>query len=101
NVLFLSRSHAYSLIDSAQVMHDLSSIEDKPLPTNEAQARELRRWKSPQDRVAKWEMVLEKLKKQPLTAKSIREVLRPGKVVKEIPSDPALSEESITRQDKM
>jgi hypothetical protein len=79
SVLALSRPRAYELIDSAQVMVDLSGIPDIPrLPINEAQATELRRWKTPEERVAKWKTVLEAAEDQPLTAKFIRQTLRPA-----------------------
>lgn len=76
SVLALSRPRAYELIDSAQVMADLSSIEDIPLlPQNEAQARELRRWRTPAERVKKWRSVLKKAGEAPLTAQFIRRAL--------------------------
>lgn len=77
SVFSLSRPHAYNLMDGAQVMRDLSSIEDIPLPTNEAQARELKYFKTPQERAEKWREVVATLGNQPLTAKSIRAAVRP------------------------
>lgn len=76
-VLSLSRPHAYNLMDGAQVMHDLSSIEDIPLPTNEAQARELKYLKTPEERSEKWREVVATVQGQPLTVKLIRGVVRP------------------------
>lgn len=77
-VLSLSRTHAYKLIDSALVVRDLSSIEDIPrLPTNEAQARELIRLKTPEERATAWLQVLETAGAEPLTAKRIRESVSP------------------------
>ncbi len=91
SVLALSRPRAYELIDSAQVMADLSSIGDIPsLPQNEAQARELRRWRSPQERVKKWRAVLKKAGDQPLTAQFIRRALTPASQRTPAP-DPAQS----------
>ena len=76
SVLALSRPRAYQLIDSAQVMQDLSTIVDIPLPQNEAQARELRRWKTPEERVEKWKTVVSAAGAEPLTAEFIRHSLR-------------------------
>jgi hypothetical protein len=78
SVLALSRPRAYELIDSAQVMNDLSALGDLPaLPQNEAQARELRRWRTPQERAKKWKAVLKRAGDQPLTAQFIRRALTP------------------------
>ena len=80
SVLALSRPRAYELIDSAQVVADLSAIADiSQLPQNEGQARELRRWKNPNVRVEKWKSVLDAAGSLPLTAKFIRLTLRPTK----------------------
>ncbi len=79
SVLALSRPRAYELIDSAQVMTDLSGIRDiARLPMNEAQAIELRRWKTPQERIQKWKEVLAGAGYHPLTAKFIRQTLHPS-----------------------
>lgn len=76
SVLALTRPRAYQLIDSAQVMRDLSTIGDiSMLPRNEGQARELCRWKTPQERAEKWKSVLEAAKGQPVTARFIRQAL--------------------------
>ena len=76
SVLALSRPRAYELIDSSQVMHDLSAIADiSALPLNEGQARELRRWKTPEERVKKWRAVLDAAGDKPVTAKFIRQTL--------------------------
>ena len=78
SVLALSRPRAYELIDSSQVMHDLSAIADiSTLPQNEGQARELRRWKTPEERVAKWKAVLNAAQDKPVTAKFIRQIVSP------------------------
>ncbi|MDD5349316.1 MAG: DUF5131 family protein [Chthoniobacteraceae bacterium] len=77
-VLALTRPRAYQLIDSAQVMRDLSAIVDIPaLPQNEGQARELCRWKTPQERAEKWRRVLTAAGDGPVTAKFIRRTLAP------------------------
>jgi protein gp37 len=77
-VLSLTRPHAYRLIDSAQVIYDLSPIGDSlRLPTNEAQARELARIKTPEARVEAWRKVLVTAGDKPLTAKLVRETLSP------------------------
>lgn len=76
-VLLLSRPYAYSVMESAEVMRDLSSIEDIPLPANEGQARELRRWKTAEERIEKWRSVVKAANGYPLTAKLVREVLCP------------------------
>ena len=84
SVLALSRPRAYELIDSSQVMHDLSAIADFPtLPQNEGQARELRRWKTPEERAEKWRAVLDAAGNKPVTAKFIRQTLnaKPAKTV--------------------
>jgi len=76
SVLALSRPRAYELIDSSQVMRDLSAIADiSTLPQNEGQARELRRWKTPEERVEKWKAVLDAAGDKPVTAKLIRQTL--------------------------
>lgn len=86
SVLALSRPRAYELIDSAQVMNDLAGVADIPaLPQNEAQARELRRWKTPAERIKKWKAVLKRAGDQPLTAQYIRRVLTPASASKVIP----------------
>ena len=80
SVLSLTRPQAYRLIDSAQVVHDLSPIGDiLRLPTNEAQARELVRIKDPEERIAAWRTVVETAGEAPLTAKLVRETLSPKK----------------------
>lgn len=79
SVLALTRPRAYQLIDSAQVMRDLSTIVDIPaLPQNEAQTRELCRWKTPEERVEKWKAVLSVAGDKPVTAKFIRQTLSPA-----------------------
>jgi len=78
SVLALSRPRAYELIDSSQVMHDLSAIAGiATLPQNEGQARELRRWKTPEERAEKWKTVLNAADNKPVTAKFIRQILSP------------------------
>jgi len=77
SVLALSRPRAYELIDSSQVMQDLSGIPDIQLPQNEAQATELRQWKTPEERIEKWKAVVAAAEDQPMTAKFIRETLHP------------------------
>ena len=78
SVLALSRPRAYELIDSSQVMHDLSAIAGiSALPQNEGQARELRRWKTPEERAQKWRAVLDAAGNKPVTAKFIRQTLSP------------------------
>lgn len=81
SVLSLTRPHAYRLMDSAQVVRDLSPIGDiSLLPTNEAQARELVRIKTAAERVAAWRKVIGATGDEPLTAKRVRETLFPRKV---------------------
>ena len=78
SVLSLSRPRAYELMDSSQVMCDLSAIADITiLPQNEGQARELRRWKTPEERVEKWRVVMNAAGNKPVTAKFIRQTLSP------------------------
>lgn len=87
SVLALSRPRAYELIDSAQVMRDLSGVEElTALPQNEAQARELRRWRTPAERVKKWKTVLKRADDQPLTAQYIRRVLTPASARQNLPN---------------
>ena len=77
-VLSLTRTHAYRLMDGAQVIHDLSPIGDiSMLPTNEAQARELARFKTPEERVAAWRKVIDVAGEKPITAKLVHETLVP------------------------
>lgn len=76
--LALSRPRAYELMDSSVVMKDLSAMADiEQLPINESQASELRRFKTPAARVAKWKEVLAASKDEPLTARFIRNTLQP------------------------
>ena len=78
SVLSLSRTYAYNIMDSAQVVRDLSSIEDIPrLPTNEAQARELARIKTPEERVDAWRKVVAVAGDEPLTAQKMRAIIHP------------------------
>jgi len=78
SVLALSRPRAYELMDSAQVMAELSGIPDiSRLPLNEGQATELRRWKTPEERSEKWKAVLAAAGEQTITAKFIRQTLKP------------------------
>jgi protein gp37 len=80
SVLSLTRPHAYRLMDSAQVIRDLSPIGDSVrLPSNEAQARELARIKTPETRMVAWRKVLDTAGDKPLTAKLVRETLSPKK----------------------
>lgn len=69
--LGLSRPYAYTLMDSAEVHQQLSSIEDIEVkPANEAQCRELIR--VPQEkRVEAWKMAVDAAGEKPLTAKII------------------------------
>ena len=77
-IFTLSRPRVYQLVDSAQVMKDLSTFVDIPtFPQNEGQARELLPWKTPEQRGEKWKIVLAAAGDQPLTAKFIRQTLRP------------------------
>lgn len=77
-VLSLTRPHAYRLMDGAQVIRDLSPIGDiSILPTNEAQARELARLKTPEERIAAWRKVIDVAGKKPITAKLVHETLTP------------------------
>lgn len=87
SVLALTRPRAYQLIDSAQVMRDLSTIGDIPsLPRNEGQARELSRWKTPEERAEKWKNVLSAAEGRPVTARFIRQALAvPGTPAEEAP----------------
>lgn len=79
SMLALTRPRAYQLMDSAQVMRDLSTIVDiSELPQNEAQTRELCRWKTQEERAEKWKTVLSAAGDQPVTAKFIRQVLLPA-----------------------
>jgi hypothetical protein len=79
SVLTLSRPRAYQLIDSAGVVQELSTIVDSSrLPQNEGQARELLRWKTAEERGAKWKSVLAAAGDHPLTAKFIRQTLCPS-----------------------
>ena len=79
SVLALTRPRAYQLIDSAQVMRDLSTIVDiSALPKNEGQTRELCRWKTPAERAEKWKTVLTVAGNRPVTAKFIRQTLCPA-----------------------
>lgn len=78
SVLALTRPRAYQLIDSAEVMRDLSTILDIPaLPQNEGQARELGRWKTARERAEKWKAVLDTAAGRPVTARFIRQTLCP------------------------
>ncbi len=72
----MGRSHAYRLIDSAKVIEDLASIEDRKLPVNEGQIRILAGLPS-EKRLPAWQKVIEfsSTEKSPITAKLIRKVV--------------------------
>jgi hypothetical protein len=72
--LEISRPYAYNLIGSAEVLEDLSSIEDIPSkPVNEAQTRYLIGLPK-EKRIAAWKKAVEKAGGRPVTAKLVREV---------------------------
>jgi hypothetical protein len=73
--LEISRPYAYNLIGSAEVMEDLSSIEDMPSkPVNEAQTRYLISLPK-EKRIAAWKKAVEKAGACPVTAKLVREAV--------------------------
>jgi hypothetical protein len=73
--LEISRPYAYNLIGSAEVLEDLSSIEDIPSkPVNEAQTRCLIALPK-EKRIAAWKKAVEKAGADPVTAKLVREVV--------------------------
>lgn len=55
----LNKSHSYRLIDSSEVISDLSPIGDK-LPETESQTRPLTILKTAEERIAVWSQVVEK-----------------------------------------
>jgi hypothetical protein len=71
--LEISRPYAYNLIGSAEVLEDLSSIEDIPSkPVNEAQTRYLIGLPK-EKRIAAWKKAVETAGGHPVTAKLVRE----------------------------
>jgi hypothetical protein len=71
--LEISRPYAYNLIGSAEVLQDLSSIEDIPSkPVNEAQTRYLIGLPK-EKRIAAWKKAVEKAGGHSVTAKLVRE----------------------------
>lgn len=84
--LEISRPYAYNLIGSAEVLEDLSSIEDIPsMPVNEAQTRCLIAL-SKEKRIAAWKEAVEKAGDDPVTAKLVREVAVTFKQKKAVPA---------------
>jgi hypothetical protein len=92
-MMALSRPRAYELMDCAEVMRDLSAAGDvTQLPRNEAQVRELRKWKTPEERTQKWKSVLAAASgKRPVTATFIRKTLNP-------PSEPKSAVAPLTQK---
>jgi hypothetical protein len=73
--LEISRPYAYNLIGSAEVLEDLSSIEDiHSKPVNEAQTRCLIALPK-EKRIAAWKKAVEKAGADPVTAKLVRQVV--------------------------
>jgi hypothetical protein len=72
----LTRKRAYDLISAAETVNELSPIGDTPLPTNEAQARELRPLKGkPEEAAAAMRKASEATGGKP-TAKAITEAVQ-------------------------
>jgi hypothetical protein len=82
--LEISRPYAYNLIGSAEVLEDLSSIEDIPSkPANEAQTRYLIGLPK-EKRIAAWKKAVETAGGHPVTAKLVREAVVKYKQKKEV-----------------